>query len=207
MIGFIVPARNEESNIQEVISSILFAGGEKKDIFVIDNSSKDSTAEIALSSGVNVHPAIQVGYQNTIDEGFKVLIKNKYTKFCIIDGDNEIDKLSLKRAINLAESYDLIIGKRAYVKRTGEKLINFVCSKLYGVDDLMCGLKVGHIKYYNPNNNLGYGIDLLKLKNIEKNKIFNLNIILNTRKETRLGNVFKVNTEMLFLLIRFLVKK
>tara|TARA_X000000950_G_C13642056_1_gene547998 strand:- start:160 stop:783 length:624 start_codon:yes stop_codon:yes gene_type:complete len=207
MIGFIVPARNEESNIQEVISSILFAGGKKEDIFIIDNSSIDSTAEIALSNDVNVHSAKKVGYQSTIDEGFRVLIKNKYTKFCIIDGDNEIDKLSLKQAINLSESYDLIIGKRAYVKRMGERSINFVCSKLYGIDDLMCGLKVGDINYYNPNNNLGYGIDLLKLKNIERNNIFNLDIILNSREETRLGNVFKVNAEMFFLLIRFLVKK
>ena len=203
MIGFIVPARNEEENIKEVINAIVSAGVRVDDIFVIDNNSSDNTARIAVSSGAKVFESKKRGYQATLNEGLKTLINFNYSKFCIIDGDNEIKSDSLKSALCASEDYNFIIGKRPYVKRFGEKIVNYLMSRRYGVDDLMCGLKLGDLKYYNPNNRLEYGIDLFDLNKIKEDKILNIDIGLNSRNDTRLGNVFKVNTLMLILLVRY----
>ena len=125
MIGFIVPARNEEENIKEVINSIVSTGVKVDDIFVINNASSDNTARIAVSSGAKVFECKKRGYQATLNEGLKTLISMNYSKFCIIDGDNEIKSDSLKSALSASEDFNFIIGKRPYVKRFGEKIVNY----------------------------------------------------------------------------------
>ena len=71
----------------------------------------------------------------------------------------------------------------------------------------MCGVKSGNLNYYNSNNNLEYGIDLFKLKDIPRNKISNFQIEINPRSETRLGNSFFVNMNLIINILRFIIKK
>jgi glycosyltransferase involved in cell wall biosynthesis len=43
MLGVIIPAHNEEKNIEKVIDNVLACGVEPIHIFVIDNNSTDRT--------------------------------------------------------------------------------------------------------------------------------------------------------------------
>lgn len=207
MLGIIVPARNEQDNIQSVIKNLLECDVSPQDIFVMENDSSDQTKAKAKECKVNVYSVKEIGYQSAINEGLRLLIKNKYSKFCIVDGDNEIGKESIRIAINRSWNYELNVGKRPYVKRFGERIVNKLINNLYGIEDLMCGVKSGNLNYYNSNNNLEYGIDLFKLKDIPRNKISNFQIEINPRSETRLGNNFFVNMNLIINILRFIIKK
>jgi glycosyltransferase involved in cell wall biosynthesis len=207
MLGVIVPARNEEDNIKIVIENILDSDILPKDIYILDNDSTDKTRAIAENKKVNVHLVKKLGYQSALKEGLQLLIKKKYSKFCIVDGDNEIAKESIKIAIKKCKEYDLVIGKRPFVKRFGERIVNKLINYLYGIEDLMCGVKSGNLNLYNRKNNLEYGIDLIDLKGIPKRAIHNFQIELNPRNETRLGNSFVVNVRLIVNIIIFLVRR
>ncbi len=203
MLGVLVPARNEEKAIKNVISSIIKANINLNDIYIIDNNSSDRTKEYSEEMGVNVINCKKVGYQAALKVGMNTLIKKKYKKFLIVDGDNEIGQSSIINIIKFHENFDLIIGFRASIKRFGEKIVNKYFETKYNIKDMMCGLKMGNLKLYNPNNSLLFGIDLLDVDHIDSLKIYNLEIDLNPRSETRLGNSFKVNYLLIINLIKF----
>ena len=207
MLGVVIPARNEEDNIKSVITNLLDCNVSAKDIFVMENDSSDKTKIIAEECKVNVCSVKNIGYQSAINEGLKLLIKKKYSRFCIVDGDNEIRKDSIRIAIDRSQNYEFNVGKRPYIKRFGERFVNKFIYNLYGIEDLMCGVKSGDLKYYNSKNNLEYGIDLFKLKDISQDKISNFQIEVNSRQETRLGNSFIVNMNLIINILRFIIRK
>jgi glycosyltransferase involved in cell wall biosynthesis len=207
MLGVIVPARNEEDNIEAVIENILDSNILAEDIYVLDNDSTDKTRAIAEKKRVNIHLVKKLGYQSALKEGFQLLIKKKYSKFCIVDGDNEIVRESIKIAIKKSKDYDLVIGRRPFVKRFGERIVNKLINYLYGIEDLMCGVKSGNLSLYNQKNNLEYGIDLINFKEIPKRAIYNFQIKLNPRNETRLGNSFIVNIKLIANILIFMVRR
>lgn len=206
MLGVIIPARNEEKAIHLVIKNLFSAGIDAKNIFVINNNSIDNTKNIALSLNVNVLECEKIGYQSALNKGLKYLKKNSYSKFLIIDGDNEITFEAINDAVKNANEYDLIVGSRPNIKRIGEKVVNKWFYKLYGIKDIMCGLKLGNLAQFNSNNYLAFGMDLLDLSCINKNRLLNLPISLNSRNSTRLGNKLIVNFKLLISLFRFLIK-
>lgn len=206
MLGVVVPARNEEKAISLVIGNLLAAGIDTKDIYVVDNNSVDDTKKIALSFGVSVIDCKLVGYQAALNQGLEYLKENSYSKFLIIDGDNEITYEAICNAMKNANNYDLIVGSRQNIKRIGEKIVNKYFYRLYGVKDMMCGLKLGRLTQYNTSNNLSFGIDLLDLSCVNKNRLLNMPISLNARNSTRLGNIFVVNIKLLINLIYFLIR-
>ncbi|MFA7169679.1 MAG: glycosyltransferase family 2 protein [Candidatus Paceibacterota bacterium] len=74
-ISIVIPALNEEAGIASVINQIptaqLQKDGYEVEIVVVDNGSKDRTAEIAFSHGANVIPEPKRGYGNAYKTGFK----------------------------------------------------------------------------------------------------------------------------------------
>ena len=205
MLGVIIPAHNEEKNIEKVIDNVLACGIEPFHIFVINNNSIDRTKILAEKKNVNVHEVKRLGYQAALREGLALLDERQYSQFCIIDGDNEIGKESVAIALAEASKYDLVVGRRPHIKRVGEIIVNKVMKSLYGIDDLMCGVKSGSLHLYNKQNILEYGIDLFLLKNVNIDRIYNFDIELNSREETKLGNLFIVNIKLIVNLIRFLI--
>ena len=203
MLGVIVPARNEGQVIHLVLGNLIKAGIPEKNIFVVDNKSTDNTKNNSLALGVNVLSCQEVGYQSALNYGLQHLIKNLYSQFLIVDGDNEITFNAINESILNANQYDLIVGSRPIIKRIGEKITNFYCYKRFGIKDIMCGLKLGQIELFNPRNQLAFGIDLLDLTSLSGKKILNLPISLNARKETRLGNPLIVNARLLLSLMRY----
>lgn len=207
MLGIIIPARNEEENIEKVLSNLFSLNLQKTSIFVIDNNSTDQTSEIAKNLGVNVIKCEEIGYQSALSKGFAELIKYNYKKFLIIDGDNEIGIESIRKFIQAMDSFEMIVGYRSKIKRFGERIVNKYFDKKFGIKDLMCGLKYGHIDFYNENNNLEFGIDFFKYEKISRNKIHNIPIDINLREETRLGNYYIVTIKLVTNLIKYIFKK
>lgn len=110
----IIPAYNEEKNIEKVVKGIRrnLSGC---DVLVVDDFSTDRTAQIASKSGAIVlgHP-FNMGYASSCQSGFKFAFERRYEIIVQMDADGQHDPKSipaLLKPIANGES-DLCIGSR-----------------------------------------------------------------------------------------------
>lgn len=143
-ILFVIPAYNEEKNIEKVLNEIK-KDVQYADILVVNDCSKDKTGEIAKNNNVKcIDNVFNMHYAMAVQTGIKYAYKNEYDYVIQFDADGqhiakEADKLYKK----LKETNcDIIIGSR-YLKDTGypcplfrrigtkifEKIIKLFCKK------------------------------------------------------------------------------
>src|ERR1700733_794042 len=116
-ITLLIPCYNEEEGIADVISGVpierLMLMGYTTEIVVIDNNSKDKTAEICQSLGVRVVSEKKKGKGNAIRAGFRAVTSD--TDFVVmLDGDNTYKATEIPRLIEPLDSgfCDVIVGSR-----------------------------------------------------------------------------------------------
>ncbi len=185
-----IPAYNEENNIKKVLETVDKYG----DVFVFDNLSTDSTKNIAESLGHKVIQVNRQGYEHVIFKIVNTFKNSNYEKLIIIDGDGEVGLDSIKETIKLLDNYDAVLGKREVIKRWGEKIICYLFSIFYGIDDIYVGYK-GFLKKGLSSNLLEgtFGTCIVN----KKSKIFNLRINLNQRSDSsKLGNSLALNMKL-----------
>jgi glycosyltransferase involved in cell wall biosynthesis len=118
-LSFFFPAYNEEENIEETVvktDEVLKNLGLKEyEIIVINDSSKDKTAEI-VSTLTKRYPALRLvnhkvnlGYGGALKTGFK---ESKYTWVAFADSDGQFDTSEITKFLELADDADLILGYR-----------------------------------------------------------------------------------------------
>ena len=95
--AFLIPARNEELVIGQLIDSILAQNypKEKIEIFIVADNCDDKTAEIAREKGVNVYERFDLSKQRkgyaldflleNIDNDYKI---DSFDGYVILDADN-----------------------------------------------------------------------------------------------------------------------
>ena len=109
----IIPALNEEATVAEVVASV--SGHLDADILVVDDGSRDLTAERAVAAGATVlrHPfnlgvgaALRTGFQYARDEGYPIAVQ--------LDADGQHDPADAKRLVDLVAdgTADLVVGSR-----------------------------------------------------------------------------------------------
>ena len=90
-ITLMIPCYNEEASIGQLIDDIpvekINKAGFKIEVLVIDNNSKDKTAEIARSKGARVISELAQGKGNAIRTGFNSIPKD-VDYVVMLDGDN-----------------------------------------------------------------------------------------------------------------------
>ena len=107
----IIPAYNEQKNITQVVTGV------KKhisDVLVIDDASKDNTAQKAASAGAFVvrHP-YNLGYAAGCQTGYKFALANSYEQVVQIDGDGQHDPEDIPKLLSQLDSgADMVIGSR-----------------------------------------------------------------------------------------------
>ncbi|MDP4085000.1 MAG: glycosyltransferase family 2 protein [Bacillota bacterium] len=110
----IIPAFNEENNVEYVVSSLNKLNA-PIDIVFINDGSTDDTAKKAKISGANVvsHPT-NLGYASTLQTGFKYAEKHNYPYVIFFDGDGQHDPASIKDIMMAIqrEEIDVVIGSR-----------------------------------------------------------------------------------------------
>lgn len=122
-ILLLIPAYNEEMNIGKVLKQLKEQKiTDKIDILVVDDGSRDQTAEVARSLGVKVicqvfnmgyGAALQTGYKYGVDKGYEYLLQMD------ADGQHDIknllllcEKLGIEGALEEKERPDIVIGSR-----------------------------------------------------------------------------------------------
>lgn len=111
-VSIILPCRNEEESIGQVISQIKKVVRENNidAQIIVSDSSSDSSFEIAKSLGVDIVKHDKEGYGTAYLEGFKAA-KGDY--IFIADADSTYDFNEIPRFLKyLEEGYDFVIGNR-----------------------------------------------------------------------------------------------
>lgn len=109
----LIPAYNEEENIERVVER-LRRNFPQYDYVVVNDGSKDRTAEICREHGYNLLDLpVNLGLSGSFQAGIRYAYAKKYTYAIQIDGDGQhrpeyIEKMLIK----MKEGYDIVIGSR-----------------------------------------------------------------------------------------------
>ena len=120
----IIPAYNEEQNIEKVITSINELEINELDVLVVNDGSKDCTLEILKSLKISYvsHP-YNLGYGAALQTGFKYALKKNYEYVIQFDADGQHDINNILNIMNELHTnkFDIVIGSR------------FISEKMYNV--------------------------------------------------------------------------
>lgn len=142
-----IPAYNEGKNIVSTVKKVKQAIGRRNwDILVINDGSKDNTAELAGGMRVNVvsHP-FNMGYGVAIQTGYKYALENKYDALVQIDADGQHDPKYVDKMLEALDNYkaDVVIGSRfkertgykaPFVRRMGMIFFSFIVDRVTGMN-------------------------------------------------------------------------
>ena len=142
----IVPAFNEEASIGPLVSG-LRAAADWGEILVVDDGSRDETAERARAAGARVirHP-----YNKGNGAAVKTGIRNATGSFVlIIDADGQHRPGDAPRLVAHLGEYDLVVGARSSetqataARRYGNAMLNWIASYLTErpIPDLTSGFR------------------------------------------------------------------
>ncbi|BAF72488.1 glycosyltransferase family 2 protein [Sulfurovum sp. NBC37-1] len=142
-ILIIVPAYNEEKNIENVIKSLI-KNKLSVDIIVINDGSIDNTSEKAKKTGdaTVIDLPGNVGIGGAVQTGFKFAYRNNYDIAIQFDGDGQHNSSQINKIIQpiIENTADCVIGSRfigdkrgfqsTKSRRIGIKILEFINSIL-----------------------------------------------------------------------------
>jgi glycosyltransferase involved in cell wall biosynthesis len=143
-IWIVVPAYNEAETLGAVIERVHAAGLR---CLVVDDGSTDTTAEIARQAHADLVLAHDTnrGYSAALRTGLRAAAEQPGCRWVgSVDGDGQLDPFE---AAKLADEADAVgvavaVGIRPAHPRRAEKFAAWMTSRLFGVTDPLCGLKV-----------------------------------------------------------------
>lgn len=149
----IIPAYNEEKNIEGVIAA-LRENAPEYDIVVVDDGSKDGTGEKSRGLGVKVlRHRVNLGLTETVRTGMKYALLKGYSYCLQFDGDGQHDATAVRGMLEVARESgsDITIGSRYLeggsspaMKALGRKLISFCIKATTGakITDPTSGMRM-----------------------------------------------------------------
>ena len=115
----IIPAYNEEENIEKTVETIL-RDSKGFDYIIINDCSKDNTRQICEEKGYNViNLPINLGIGGAVQTGYKYAARNNYDMAVQVDGDGQHDPKFLEEMADYLEKnqLDMVIGSRFIEKK------------------------------------------------------------------------------------------
>lgn len=183
-VGVIIPAYNEEKNIEEIIKRLKKSIQAK--IIVIDDCSEDRTGEIARKNGaIVIKHEVNKGKGEGLVTGFKEILKNypDIEYVILIDADSQYDPEDAPKLIKvLKQGNDYTTGFRHWKRDVPfrHRFANFLWRKTFNIlfrvnlFDSNCGyigMNRKAMKIISKGSYGGYIIDNVMLANAVKNKL------------------------------------
>ena len=104
----IIPAYNEEENIEKTVESIL-KDSSGFDYVIINDCSTDRTKEICEQKGYNiVNLPINLGIGGAVQTGYKYAVRNNYDMAVQVDGDGQHDPVFLEKMAEYLEEHNFL---------------------------------------------------------------------------------------------------
>jgi glycosyltransferase involved in cell wall biosynthesis len=155
-ISFVLPAYNEQDNIEKAVASIIEVAGrlslEDYEVIVVNDGSRDKTAEIIDRLGQEnshvrpIHHPTNVGYAAALRTGFT---SARCDLVFYTDSDLQFDVKEVKNLLPAIEDYDIVTGFRIYRYDPLSRLIlawgyNLVARTVFRlrVRDIDCAFKL-----------------------------------------------------------------
>jgi glycosyltransferase involved in cell wall biosynthesis len=140
----VVPAFNESQTLGAVIDRVHAAGLR---CLVVDDGSIDRTANVARERGADVvvSHAHNQGYSAALRSGLHAAAAQPGCRWVgSVDGDGQLDPFEAAKLADEAEAagVGVAVGIRPMHPRRSEKFAAWMTSRLFGVTDPLCGLKV-----------------------------------------------------------------
>ena len=113
-IVVIIPAYNEEKTVGEVVRRVK-ALGQGFDVVVINDSSRDRTAQSAEAAGATViELPYNLGIGGAVQTGFKYAVMKGYDGCVQVDGDGQHPPEEITKLVEplFADGHDIVIGSR-----------------------------------------------------------------------------------------------
>ena len=159
-ILIIIPAYNEEKNIEIVVNNLI-NNYPQYDYVIINDGSFDAIEEICNKNHYNaVHLPINLGIGGAVQTGYRYALKNKYDIAIQIDGDGQHNIAYVKDLVDVIENQgvDIAIGSRfinkegfqsSMSRRTGIIILSTFIRILSGakVKDVTSGFRAVNRKY------------------------------------------------------------
>ena len=138
----VIPAHDEALTIGKLVSELNRTGW--KHVLVVDDQSRDGTAEIAESAGAKVlRPILRMGAWGAMQNGIRYGIRNGYSAVITMDADGQHEVSQLTELCRRAKQADVVIG--AFPERASQarKLAWLWFRALAGLDlrDLTSGFR------------------------------------------------------------------
>ena len=181
-IAIIIPAYNEEATIKDIVKSTINYGVP----IVVDDGSKDNTADIAFKYGAKVKKhRINQGYDMALNTGFEIASREGFKYAITFDADSQHDSSIIPRVEEFLNSgADIVVGIRPTSQRISEKIFKIVSYIVWGLKDPLCGLKGYNMQVYNDigifDTFNSIGTELLIRSSVKKKN--NTNLYFNKKK-------------------------
>lgn len=139
----IIPAYNEEENIEAVVESI-HKLKIKLDVLVVNDGSTDNTSKVAKKTGaIVIDLPNNLGIGGAVQTGYLYALRNNYDIAIQLDGDGQHDPKDIIKMIEKIEkeNYDMVIGsrfikktnyKQTFFRMTGIKIMSFIIKTMTG---------------------------------------------------------------------------
>jgi len=150
-ICVLIPGYNESRTIEQVVSNTLKV---INDVVVVDDGSKDDTAQLAKDAGAIVlKHEINRGKGAALKTGFNYAVENGYDAVVTMDSDGQHDPEDIPRFLNALNSFKsgIIIGSRMNdittmpaIRKCTNKLTSYVNSTFahQRIDDSQSGFRL-----------------------------------------------------------------
>lgn len=116
----IIPAYNEEANIERTVEAIK-KDSSGFDYVIINDCSTDNTKKICEEKGYNIiNLPINLGIGGAVQTGYKYAVRNGYDMAVQVDGDGQHNPQFLKKMAEYLEenNLDMVIGSR-FIEKEG----------------------------------------------------------------------------------------
>ncbi len=116
----IIPAFNEESNIEKTVTAIQ-KNAQGFDYVIINDCSTDRTKQICAEKGYNVvNLPINLGIGGAVQTGYKYALERDYDVTVQVDGDGQHDPEFLNEMADylMENELDMVIGSR-FIEKEG----------------------------------------------------------------------------------------
>ena len=139
----IIPAYNEQENIEKVVDN-LTQNYPQYDYVVINDGSKDRTAEICKNRGYNfIDMPINVGLSDGIQTGMMYAYSKGYDCAIQFDGDGQHDPKYIEQmSAVIEEGYDICIGSRFVTEKKPHTFRMFGSNMIEGIIKITTGKRV-----------------------------------------------------------------
>lgn len=105
----VIPARDEELSIGDVIHSLRRHGWEQ--IVVVNDQSRDATEAIARAAGATViSPMLPLGAWGAMQAGIRYALRNGHQQVITIDADGQHEPACIPKLLDAATRHDVVVG-------------------------------------------------------------------------------------------------